>query len=196
MQRQRSGGDAGPVERRRVICGVVGGRDEVQVMAVGGQWWRRWQQLTAAGPIDPLAAVYSDGGLLVVARPSNWVRVRAGLEGVQRRDGTAPMNVAAGPGELQRRWAAAAAADVSVAVLGTRHQRSAPTSAQTGVKVPPGRVSQPPGTAWKPRDRASEPWTGVKVPPGRVSQPPGTAWKPRDGVSEPWTGVKVPPGRV
>lgn len=152
LLRRPSGGYAGPVERRRVVDAVVGRGDEVQVAAVGGEGRRRRRKergrrrlddgAAAAGRRGPVdvpavhAALDRHPGPLVQSTAaggarSSW-RLIVRVQGVQRRDGPAPMKVVAGPLEQRRRTGCCrASADVSVAVLGTRYQAAVASWTET-----------------------------------------------------------------
>ena len=132
------GGDTGPV-----VGSVVGGRDEVQFVAVGGQWrWRRWgEELTTdATPTRTCPAVNAtlDGhpGPLVQPATTPSTRVRVGVEGVHGRHGPTSMKVVTGPGEQGR--SRRRGADVRVPVLRTGDEACSAgrTELDGRVKVP------------------------------------------------------------
>lgn len=156
-------GDGGrPVERRRVVDRVVSSRDEVQLVAVGGQrrWWRRYEccrRLTTyaaparSGPIDMPAvdaALDRHAGPLVQATaaasagPSCGVRV--GVEGVERRCRSSSMKVVARPREQCRHGPRRRTADVSVTVLGARHEARGTGGTESGGRVQMSRSTARP----------------------------------------------------
>ena len=149
-----SRGDGGrPVERRRVVDCVIGSRNEVQVVAVGGQrrWWRRYERCrrlathaapARSGPIDMPAvhaALDRHPGPLVQAAaaasagPNSGVRV--GVEGVERRRRSTSMKMVARPRQQCGHGCRRRTADVSITVLRTRYEAGGTGCSESGGRV-------------------------------------------------------------